>query len=85
MQIINKSSLSCAQYHSSARKPTSTVCNKYYYGPRNINAIHKGDGCMWNTIVAYVVLTYSVPSMKFYAIWLWRVMHSDITRVNCYV
>ena len=28
------------------------------YGPRNVNAIHKGDRCMWNMIVAYVVLAY---------------------------
>ena len=38
----------------------TTVCNKSYFDPRNINAIHKSDWCMWNMIVAYVVLVYSV-------------------------
>ena len=28
------------------------------YGPRNIKAIQKVDRCMWNIIVAYVVLAY---------------------------
>ena len=42
----------------------TTVCNKNYYGPCNINAIHKGDWCMWNMIVAYVALAYCIPSMK---------------------
>ena len=40
-----------------------TVCNKNYYGHCNIIAIHKGDWCMWNMIVAYVALAYSVSSM----------------------
>ena len=42
----------------------TTVCNKSYCGQRTINAIHKGSQCMWNMIVVYVVLAYSVLSMK---------------------
>ena len=34
------------------------------YSQRNINAIHKGDWCMWNMIVAHVVPAFSVPSKK---------------------
>ena len=34
------------------------LCNKSYYGPHNINAIHKGDRCMWNMIIVYIVLAY---------------------------
>ena len=82
----------------------TTICNKSYYGPRNINTIHKGERCMWNMIDAYVVLAYvkydsrtgstgvkCAPSRKyskvfhFYAIWLQRVMHGDISKVNYYV
>ena len=41
----------------------TTVCNNSY-GPCNIEAVHKGDRCMWNVIVVYVVLAYSVPSIE---------------------
>ena len=42
----------------------TNVCNKSYCGQHTINAIHEGSQCMWNMIVVYVVLAYSVLSMK---------------------
>ena len=42
----------------------TTMCNKSYYSPCSINTTRKGYRCMWNMIVTYLVLAYSVPSMK---------------------
>ena len=62
------------------------ICNKNYCGPRNINTIHKGDWCMWNMIVAYDVLAFSVLSMKVLCdMAIASIMHGDLSRVNYYV
>ena len=54
-----------------------TICNKSYYGQCNINAIHKGDRCMWNMIVAFVVLAY-VKYDNHIRSTAWRVVCSPI-------
>ena len=61
------------------------LCNKSYYGPHNINAIHKGDRCMWNMIIVYIVLAYSVPSMKVLCDMIMASNAWRTSRVNYYV
>ena len=63
----------------------TTVSNKSYYSPCNINAIHNGDRYKWNLIVANVVLAYSFPSMKVCDMAMTSIMQGDMSRVNYYV